>query len=217
MRLVIKQSQASKSGDNAAPAAPKQDATALLEKILAIQELQKKSYRKGSTILPYYNERQAKDVRTIISEVLKGKIVSYSARELKVGTVYNKFQQGKQYLLEHMDPTGEWAQRVERICLERKEHGILVKLKICPDIDIQVYDDSWKKDLEAFLDGRDMNSTFERTGLTFPLEDLRWAEGLLKPREAEFVWNLAANEVFVARIESFVAIPKLTTDKPDLV
>lgn len=200
------------------PPAPQPDLEKTLDRLLKITELQAKSYRKGTSVHPYYTERVANEIKEVVDTVTtRGCPIEYYIHGVLQATVYNRWSQGKKYLLDHCDPEGVYATKLKLVKIERTQRGVMVSPIPVAGILMETANTEWKRELDEFLADSTVPQ-FHRVGLPLTVDDLRYVASLIQPRESEFVSNISLTEIFVARLACFASeLGQLNDNKPDLV
>ena len=164
----------------------------LLSQTRSVLDTLKKANHIGHVRKPYYTEKWAGEVKTIIDLVCE----NAEPRLIPEGgytatTIRNQWYQAKQYLLDHLDPTGAYKEKDKLLTAEYvKRRGLIVSPHQRKGIMASVVVQPWRPKLEEYLEIAAPFQKFERVGIGLTEGDSLWVHGLLSPYADMFVWTV---------------------------
>lgn len=173
----------------------------------------------GRSTAPYYDKAHAIMAKKILDKLVitpdnesKGLILTATVFGCTAGTVYNKWNQGALYLIENMDtPHGEYRALHERLEVSRRSDGILLSFRKSFNLDaIQVVDvsksnagvivdNTWRIDMEQWLDNPEADSIFKREGLHLSPEEQEELENSFSGIES-IVYKISGSKIILRRV-----------------
>jgi hypothetical protein len=146
----------------------------------------------GGVRRPYFTEKWAKEVGVLMKHVYTtGEPRLIPVGDLSTSTIRNQWYQGKEYLLQFLDPDKSYAEMDTVVAAEyikkrgllvspRKQRGILQHIAIVP----------WRPKFEEFLETAVEMQMFERVGLGLTEDDAKYVNETLYPLSDMFVWHI---------------------------
>lgn len=152
----------------------------------------KKANQIGSSRRPYYTEKWAgyvKEIFLAIKENAQPRLIPIG--DMSDTTIKLQWYQGKEYLLDHMDPTGEFKE-LDKILVASpsRKRGLIISPVQKQGVMKSVVVQPWKPALEDFLETAQALDKFERVGVGLSEEDLLWVKSLLIELNDLFVWDV---------------------------
>jgi hypothetical protein len=170
-----------------------------LRKMLAplVDELSKSSTR-GKRRMSYYTPKYAAWARELIDKVIStGSPYMLPVGDLVMTSLRLQWCQATQYLVEHEDPKGEYAEKRKMITAERVgNRGIMISPKRVTGLLKAYQTEDWKVRFLEWVDQVQPQVTesgnlpvFERIGIGLSSEDAKWLNDYLMPLDDLFVWS----------------------------
>lgn len=167
---------------------------------------------------PYYHQRFVKEVKEILDGIAKtGKVVDVDFGSAPT-TNRARFYQALQFLLEKEDPMGIYRAIRETININTTAVGVRVSPKREPAVlSVRETDTSWRNDLLAFLAELPPGSIFQRIGLPWTDEDIKWARDQVRacPESARIVSIINKTEMTIYCSPPEEISATLQTNLPD--
>ena len=154
----------------------------------------------GKSNYPYYNSAAAEDVKQAVLIVLSKRApMIWPARDVSEQTLYNKWKQGSDYLLNIYEP--EFKPKHELVTATRiPKHGLRIApvrlksaLNLLPEVE-------WRPDFTSFIDTAEHKDKFERV---IPLsdEDIKWIHKQLEGVEHLFISDINDTGITIIRYD----------------
>jgi hypothetical protein len=145
----------------------------------------------GNSRRPYYTETWAKEVADILTAVATtGEPKLLPKGDYDITTIKNRWYQGKDYLLEHLDPDKLYAgyNKCVSASIDRKRGVFIAPFKRTNSLGA-IKIEPWKPRFEEFLETAVDGQMFERIGTGLCADDYTYLEDMLSPLADMFVWH----------------------------
>jgi hypothetical protein len=152
----------------------------------------KKSNQIGASRKPYYTEKWAgyvKEIIDAIKETAQPRLIPIG--DMSETTIKLQWYQGKEYLLDHLDPKGEYKALDDILVASPvKKRGLIISPVQRKGVMKSVVVQPWRPRLEEFLEVAQPLEKFERVGLGLAEEDVLWLKSLFTGLDDMFVWDV---------------------------
>lgn len=201
---------------------PSSDPIEIAKALLEMQKSLEKSNVKGRSIYPYYTEQHAQEMAKILEHVTTtGHPKDLYASNNSAATVKQKVYQAIKYLVEHLDPDGNYA-RMRSLCIiSNTSRGVRIQPRPEKGLLSETFNDTeWKEKLLDFLTIAKPKQKIEWIGLPLTSADVKWAQDKIRPHEQHFVADVNLTQIIIVRLPEFQAEPikaPKVDEEPDLV
>lgn len=133
----------------------------------------------------YYTEEQANNVKKLLDTLHTTKESLFiQAGDNSISTLRVKYYQGKDYLLDNLDPNKHYLYLTSLTKVTTKPGGLLFSVRIAPKnkvslLDFVVVIPDWRTKLEDFLETATPNQKFFLENLKLSDKDLTWISNQL--------------------------------------
>lgn len=167
----------------------------------------KKSTHSGNSVYSYYTEECAVEVKTVIEKLVSsGRPILLPLGDYSLSSVYNRWNQGKRYLKEHMDPDGKYAAILENIRATRaKSKGVILHLVAAQGAfaaALELQQEDWRPGFRRFIDESEHGDVFERQGIALTAEDIEFCNQALQGVEHMFVYEINQRGIRIMRYDT---------------
>ena len=187
--------------DNAASEMSMEDIQKLL--VTTINSL-KESNVKGASYRPYYKKEYAEQISVEIEKVhVSGKAVFFPRGDYTISTIRARIYQAIEYLKDHLDPSGEWKKKCDRIsCKTIYRRGVSLEPKRYMNLTSDTIDVEWRPDFMRWLDecSTTKNNKFERL-VPITSEDITWFTEQISPVKHLFIWDIGKQHIKIIRFD----------------
>lgn len=165
-----------------------------------------------SSVASYYREKYALEVKILLDKIKLDREHDHKIRSNQFRTsrktYYQKLTQGWLYLIDRLDPSGEYKELRKNICLKREKDGIRFKwaLNEADDIELEAVEpehkrDLWRTELQDFLNNVAIKDgqVLELNNLDLNTSELVEIQQLIDTIEGFYLLKLTKNRVQIAK------------------